>query len=166
MLRTEREQNRVFGSRRLQFEVELPAESLPQRKTPRLVDPAAERRMQHELHSAGLVKEPLEHQRLLRRDDAKRAAAFGKVIDDLLDGAGGQSRLAGEPVATASAATPAHDPRCVVDRSAKIADGARQLIASRRRFAKPEWNVRWNPLRVSHSNGTRRHLQDAPRRVA
>ena len=162
MLRTEREQNRVFGSRRLQLEVELPAESLSQRKTPGLVDPAAERRVQHELHSAGLVKEPLQHQCLLRRDDAKRAAPLGKVIDHLIDGAGSQSCLAGEPLGGLLAGRS----KMCVDRGAKIAHGARQLIASRRRFAKPEWNVRWNPLRVSHADRPRRHLQHAPRRIA
>ena len=68
VLRPEREQQRVLGRRRLQLEVELPAESLAQREAPRLVDAAAERRVQHELHAAGLVEEPLEDERLLRRD--------------------------------------------------------------------------------------------------
>ena len=67
VLRTERQQQRIFGRRRLQLEVELPAEALAQREPPGLVDAAAERRVQHELHAAGLVEEPLEHERLLRR---------------------------------------------------------------------------------------------------
>jgi len=52
MLRAERQQQRVIGRRRLKLEVELPAESLPQRESPGLVDAAAEWRMQHELHPA------------------------------------------------------------------------------------------------------------------
>ena len=67
MLRPERQQQRIFGRRGLQLEIELAAESLAQRQAPRLVDAAAERRVQHELHAAGFVEEPLEHQRLLRR---------------------------------------------------------------------------------------------------
>ena len=74
MLRAERQQQRVFGRRRLQLEVELTAEALAQRERPRLVDAAAERRVQHQLHAARFVEEALEHERLLRRDDAERRA--------------------------------------------------------------------------------------------
>src|SRR6476661_9283071 len=52
VLLAKRQQKRVFGRGRLQFEVELPAETLAQRQRPRLVDPAAERGMQYELHAA------------------------------------------------------------------------------------------------------------------
>ena len=75
VLRTERQQQRVFGGRRLQLEVELAAEALAQRQPPRLVDAAAERRVQHELHAARFVEEPLEHQRLLRRQRRRARAA-------------------------------------------------------------------------------------------
>ena len=54
VLRPERQQQRVLGRRRLQLEVELAAEALAQRQAPRLVDAAAEGRVQHELHAAGL----------------------------------------------------------------------------------------------------------------
>ena len=84
MLRSERQQQRVFGRRRLQLEIELPAESLAQRQAPRLVDAAAERRVQHELHAARLVEEALEHERLLRRHGAERGARLGEIGDRLL----------------------------------------------------------------------------------
>ena len=74
VLRPERQEQRVFGRRRLQLEVELTAEPLAQREAPRLVDAAAERRVQHELHAARFVEEALEHQRVLRRHDAERRA--------------------------------------------------------------------------------------------
>ena len=79
VLRPQREHQRVLGGGRLQLEVELPAEALAQGQPPGLVDAAAERRVQHQLHAAGFVEEPLEHERLLRRDDAERAAALGEV---------------------------------------------------------------------------------------
>ena len=64
MLRTERQQNRIFSRRRLQFEVELAAEPFAQGKPPGLVDPAAEGSVQHQLHAAGFIEEALEDQRL------------------------------------------------------------------------------------------------------
>ena len=79
VLRSKRQQDSVFGGRRLQLEIELTAEAFPQRETPRLVHAAAERSVQHELHPAGFVEEPLEHERLLRRNDAERATGFGEV---------------------------------------------------------------------------------------
>ena len=60
VLRAERQHQRVLGGRRLQLEVELPAEPLAQRQRPRPVDAAAERRVQDELHAARLVEEALE----------------------------------------------------------------------------------------------------------
>ena len=84
MLRAERQQQRVLGGRRLQLEIELAAESLAQRQRPRAIDAAAERRMQHELHPAGLVEEAFEDQRLLRGHDAQRAPAVREVVGRLL----------------------------------------------------------------------------------
>ena len=78
VLRSEREQQRFVGRRRLQLEVELPAEALAQRQAPRLVDAAAEGRVQHQLHAARLVEEALEHERVLRRHGAERPAALGR----------------------------------------------------------------------------------------
>src|SRR2546426_3422510 len=71
VLRPERQYDGVLGCRRLQLEVEAATKALAQREAPRPVHTAAERRVQHELHPACLVEEPLEHQRLLRGDDAR-----------------------------------------------------------------------------------------------
>ena len=98
MLRPERQQQRVFGGRRLQLEIELPAEALAQRQAPRLVDAAAERRVQHELHAAGFVEEALEDQRVLRRDDAERRPRVGEIGDGLLGGEPIDAGLVGQPV--------------------------------------------------------------------
>src|SRR6266567_4408673 len=50
------QRQRVLGRGGLQLEIELTAEALAQRESPRLVHAAAERRVQHELHPAGLVE--------------------------------------------------------------------------------------------------------------
>ena len=97
MLRAEREHQRILGGRRLQLEVELTAEALAQRQAPRLVDAAAERRVQHQLHAAGLVEEPLEHERVLRRDDAERAAPVGQVGDGLFGRVRAEAGLVDQP---------------------------------------------------------------------
>ena len=71
MLRAQREKYCVFGGRSLQLEVELPAEAFAQRQSPRFVDAASERRVQHELHSARFVEEALQDEGLLRRHFAE-----------------------------------------------------------------------------------------------
>ena len=83
VLRPQREHDGVLGGRGLQLEVEPAAETLAERQAPGAVDPAAERRVQHELHPAGLVEEALQHQRLLRRHDAERLSRGGEILDDL-----------------------------------------------------------------------------------
>ena len=90
VLRAEREHEAVLGGRGLQLEVELTAEALAERQAPRFRDAASKRRVQHELHAAGLVKEPLEDERVLRRNDAERAPPLGQIRHGLL------GRLAGE----------------------------------------------------------------------
>ena len=162
VLRSERQQQPVFGGRRLQLEVELAAEALAQRQSPRLVDAAAERRVQHQLHPAGLVEEALEDERVLRRQRAERVAAVA----------------AGRP-------PPARRPRCSTPHSAashgrrvgsgervapttlaEIADRLRQLVAARRRLAEPERQRRRRALRVGDAHDARSDLHDLPRGVA
>src|SRR5437867_12193779 len=96
VLRPEREEQRVLGGGRLQLEVELAAEALPEREAPRLVDAAPERRVQHELHAAGLVEEALDYDRVLRRDHAERTAAFREIGNRLFGGVGRDSGFGGE----------------------------------------------------------------------
>ena len=97
MLRPERQHQAVFGGRRLQLEVELAAEALAERQPPRLGDPAAEGRVQDELHAARLVEESLEDERLLRGDDAEHATSSAEIADSLLRRRGRHARFLGEP---------------------------------------------------------------------
>ena len=65
--RGQRQDDIVFGRRRLQFEIEFAAEALAQSQSPGAIEPAAERRMNDELHAARFVEEPLEDDHILRR---------------------------------------------------------------------------------------------------
>ena len=58
----QRQDDRVLGGCRLQFEIEGAAEFLAQREAKRAIDTRAERRMDDELHAAGFVEETLEDQ--------------------------------------------------------------------------------------------------------
>ena len=109
VLRPEGEHQRILGGGRLQLEVELAAKPLAERERPRAVDAAAERRVQDELHPAGFVEEPLEHERLLRRDHAKRRAALGQVVDDLRSGGFRDPGVGHQPLdEPATPSTPRH----------------------------------------------------------
>ena len=74
----------VVGRRRLQFEVERPAEPLAQRQSPGLVDPRPERRMNHQLHAAAFVEEALGDDRRLRGHGVQQRAPRRDVLDRLL----------------------------------------------------------------------------------
>ena len=82
VLRSQRQDDGVFGCRRLQLEVEAAAEALAQREAPGPVDPAAERRVQDQLHPARLVEEPLQDQAFLRGDRAENDAGRAQILDD------------------------------------------------------------------------------------
>ena len=84
MARRERQHDRVFGRGSLQLEIELAAETFAERETPRAVDPAAERRMNHQLHAARFVEETLEHDGFLRGKDPQRSARRRQIVDKLL----------------------------------------------------------------------------------
>ena len=79
----EREHDRVLGGRRLELEVELPAEPLAQREAPGPVEPAAEARVDDELHPAALVEEALQHHRVAVRQRAQRGVPGAEVVHDL-----------------------------------------------------------------------------------
>ena len=83
VLRAEREHDGVLGRRGLQLEVEAAAESFAQRETPRAIDPAAKGRVQHELHPACFVKEPLEHQNLLCGNGTQDLTRGREILHDL-----------------------------------------------------------------------------------
>ncbi len=140
MLRAERQQQRVFGGRSLQLEIELTAEALAQRERPRFVDAAAERRVQDELHAAGFVEEALEDERLLRRDRAQRLTPRSEVRNRLLRSARIQSGLCNQPLERGSSDLGGlgFTAQLPVSAATKIGHGPRELVAPGRRLTKPE----------------------------
>src|SRR6185503_19266919 len=74
---SQRKDDRVFGCRRLQFEIELAAKPLAQCEPPRAVDAIAVGGMYDELRAAAFVEEPLEQQFLLSWQDAERRLRAG-----------------------------------------------------------------------------------------
>ena len=87
----EREDDRVVGGSGLELEVERSAELLAQREPEGAVDAPAVRRVHDQLHPAGVVEEPLEHELVLGRHGAEGGASGGEVVDDHHRG------LAGDP---------------------------------------------------------------------
>ena len=73
----------VVRRRGLQFEIERAAKPFPQRQSPRAVHPYAKRRVDDQLHSAGLIEEPLHYNFLLRRNNAQRQMSRGEIISEL-----------------------------------------------------------------------------------
>ena len=98
MLGAERENNRVVRRRRLQLKIERAAEPLAQCQSPRAVHPDAERRVNNQLHPAGLVKEPFHHKFLLRWNNAQRPVSRAEIVGELARAGFGKTGLGHQPV--------------------------------------------------------------------
>src|SRR5271167_908650 len=98
MLLGERNIQSVVSGSGLQFEVERAAKSFAQCEAPRLVDAAAEGRMNHELHSAAFVEKALGNNRGLARHFAEHRAARNDILDELLRPRGIESAFLLQPV--------------------------------------------------------------------
>ena len=70
---------------------------LRKREAPGAIDPAAEGRMDDQLHAAGFVKEALQHERVLRRQAFKSGERGSQVLEQLLRGGFGDAKLADQP---------------------------------------------------------------------
>ena len=84
VLRPDREQYAVIVGRRLQFKIKAAAKALPQREPPSLVDPSAERRMNHKLHPARIIEKALEDDFLAGRNRADGGFLSRDVAHGLL----------------------------------------------------------------------------------
>ena len=82
VVRSERQHDGVVGGCSLQLEVEGAAELLPQRQTQAAVDAAPVGRVEDELHPAGVVEEPLQHEAFLGRHLTQHGSGDRQVIDD------------------------------------------------------------------------------------
>ena len=83
MRMSQRQHDMIFGGRRLQLEIECPAEPLAQRQSPRAIHAAAERGMDDHLHAAGFVEEALEYDRVEGGQAAERRPARTQVLAHL-----------------------------------------------------------------------------------
>ena len=142
----QRQHDIVLGRRRLQFEVELAAETLAQRQSPGPIDAAAEGRVDDELHAARFVEEALEDDRLPRRQTAERGGGGGQIVDELFGGGCADADFLGEPTPGGRSGGVGLEARR--DFGAQARDGSRKLVGSARRLAEPEGNVRRLSLRV------------------
>ena len=119
----------------------------------RAVDPAAERRVDHELHAARLVEEALEDEVALgrQRRRARRARPRGSATISRRR-PGVDAGLGREPVAAAGASRGSEP---LVQRRAERRHLGRQLRGARRRLAEPERHGRRRALGVDHAHDAR-----------
>src|SRR3981081_3354896 len=83
VLRSQGEHNRVVGSGCFDLQIECPSEPFTQGESPSSIQTNAERRMNDQLHPAGLVKEPFQYELLLRWNDAQRPERCAEIISKL-----------------------------------------------------------------------------------
>src|SRR5689334_8998441 len=79
-----REHDRILSRRRLQLKVELATESLPQSQSPRTIQTTAKRRVQHELHTAAIIKKSLKDEIILRRHHTQHDLRAREILNNLL----------------------------------------------------------------------------------
>ena len=159
MVGPERQHDGVVGGGRLQLEVERPAELLAQGQPETPVDAAAERRMEDELHAAGVVEEALQHQALLRRHRAEDGAPDGQVVDDHGGRLGADPARLDEP---APGAVGVAGDQGFVHPAAQLRDLLGQLGGAGRRLAQPERHGRRRIARVPDPHHARLHPADLP----
>ena len=183
--RGQRQHDVVLGRRRLQLEIELAAEALAQRQAPGAVEPAAEGRMDDQLHAADFVEEALEDDacpasaarraRHGRRRGTRRSAAPRPRRCRASSASQPQRRL--HPARAAGIASPDLRPaagegagiqvtQARVDLRAQPRHRLRQLVAAARRLAEPERDVRRLALRVLDPHRAALDAQDAVGGVA
>ena len=109
----EREDDVVLGGRRLELEVEAPAEALAKGEAERPVDPPPDRGVDDELHAARLVEKALDDEVRGRRHDPERGLPRREVVHELtrrlLRKAGFSRRPADGPLDPVREPVPARD---------------------------------------------------------
>ncbi len=161
VLRAQRQHDAVVGRGRLQLEVERAAKSFAQRHAPRAVDAPAEGRVNHELHAAALVEEPLGDDARLRGHGPERGAPREDVVAHELGAAAIERRSVHERGDRILAARRGHG-----DLLAQRRHLGRQLARARRALAEPERDRRRCAARALDAHLAHLDAADAPRRVA
>ena len=164
MLRAQRKHNGVIGGRGLKLEIEGATESLAQRQPPPAVQPDAERSVDDQLHPAGLVEEPLDHDFVLRRNNSQRVVSRAEIVGELAGGGIAETGFDPEPIHRREGSLGLGDP--FLDLGAQLGHSPRQLAGPPRRFAQPEWNAGRLTVSVFDANGAGADPDDSPGRVA
>ena len=160
VMRPERQHDGVVGRRGLELEVERPAELLAQRETEGAIDPTAVRRVDHQLHAAGLVEEALEDDRLQRWRQTERGAAHSDVVDDHRGGLGLDAAPLHDPFTGAVGAAAVRDEG--VDSCAQHRHRLGQFGGAGRCFARPERHRRRRVAGVTDSHDARCDAPNLP----
>ena len=165
VLRSQREHDAVVVGAGLQLEIETAAEPFAQRQAPGPVYARAQRRVDHELHAARLVEEPLEddffaggHQAdsgQLRVDVGQRLPAAHSPAP--------QSSAIQAGISVGHAAGGADNFGQV---GAQLGNLGGELGRAARGFAQPEGNARRRALGIAHADFAAAHVQDAPGSIA
>src|ERR1700719_3465367 len=136
----------VLGSCGLKLEVELAAEALAQRQSPRAIDAAAIGRMDDELHASRLVEKTLEHDGLLCRQAAQRTIPGPQVFHQLLGRSRNNAKLVHQP----SQCGPARRVPLKLFRNigSQSVSRFREFVGSSGSLAEPEWNGGSHAMRV------------------
>ena len=162
----EREHDGVLGRRRLQLEVERAAEALAQRQAPGAVDAAAEGRVDHELHAAGLVEEALEHDASRCVGSAPSAAcARREVVDELRARPRRRAPSSSRSQATRRVAPPSSQPRVDLVAQPRHRRATARRCGPAPRRARTGWSAA-APCASSTRTAPALDAQDAPRGVA
>ena len=158
----QRQHDVVFRRRGLQFEIKGAAKTLTQRQTPRPVDAAAEWRMNNELHAAGFIEKPLEHDRVQGRQRAERRLAGTQVLHDLKRGGLIEPHRFLKPGKRRRRLLP----KAPLNLLAQIRDRRREFHAAARRLSQPEGNRGRLTVRILDAHRAPFDTQNSVRRVA
>ena len=164
----------VVGSRRLQLKIESHAEPFAQRQSPGFVDPPAKRRVDHQLHSAALIKESLRDNRLLRRHRAQHHPPLQDVLNRLLGARIIQPAFFLQPrhcyrdFRLSRRESHRRRPRQhLADHLPQLSHMLRQFLSPRRSLPAPEWHARRRSVRIVHQHPPviRLNAMNDPRRI-
>ena len=154
----QRDDDGVFQRRRLQLEVEPPAEAFPERQAPGAVEPRAVGRMHHDVGVARLVEEALDDDAFRRGQTVQRGAGRAQVFGQLLRRGGRQTALRREPSGHAGNGLMLQ--RRVHFR-AQARHRRREFIAAPRGLAEPERNGRRQSAGILDEDLAGVHLEDS-----
>ncbi len=153
----QRDVETVVGGGRLQLKVEAAAKALAQSQAPGFVDASTEWRVDHQLHPATLVEEPLGDHRGLRGHSAQNRATLHDIFNGLLGAGVVEATFILQPGHCGSyvrlCRRKSHGRRMrqhLADLLPQPSNMLGQFFRPCRSFSTPERNGRWRTVRVLH----------------